>query len=65
MKVWVVVATSCQGCNSLAVQVLDHVPDEGNIAAVKDEAGGMWCISTRTLEVEVNAEPQETEIYPN
>lgn len=40
MKIWIVIAKSCDECNSLAVAVYDHEPKEEEKDIVVQECGG-------------------------
>lgn len=51
---YLVLARSCDGCNQMAVQLLDHKATDEELEAIKDHIGGMFCIRVIQLEVELN-----------
>ena len=61
MDIWVVVAESCEGCNSLGVKVFDHAPSETEANLAAEVIGGMWCITTSQVKCEINGDAQKVE----
>ena len=52
--IWVVLATSCANCNTIALGVYEHEPNEADIATVNKAAGGMFCLSNQIVKSEIN-----------
>jgi len=57
MKIWVVLCLSCSDCNKKAITVFDHKPTNEEKFYVIKECGEMFCISTKTIETEINDSP--------
>jgi 4-hydroxy-3-methylbut-2-en-1-yl diphosphate synthase IspG/GcpE len=55
-EVWVVVAVSCNDCNTVATVVFDHEPNDEEQAEAAKSGGGMFCFSTSVIKCAVNGE---------
>jgi len=61
-KVWVIVAKSCNDCNSLGVKALTHKPTDEEINGVARDIGGMYCISSKVFEATIDGETVEKDV---
>ena len=60
---WTIISVSCRDCGGkIAVRLMDHKPTEQEVRGTADSLGGMHCIDTAVLELEVNDEPQTAEL---
>ena len=48
-NLFIVVATACQNCDTQAVMMFSGKPTLEDIQLVRDEAGGINCITTKTF----------------
>ena len=62
MKIWTVICESCYDCNTRGVKSFSHKPSDVDEKSVKKAVGGMFCISTRVYESEIDGEVKESEI---
>ena len=53
-QIWVVLVVSCADCDTIALGVYDHEPTAADIEAVNKSAGGMFCLSTKVMQSEIN-----------
>lgn len=59
---WGVISESCDECGAkLATRLLDHEPTEAEKRDCEQILGGMHCISTRVVKMEMNSAPVITE----
>ena len=59
---YIIVCTSCTGCNSEAIAVFENEPTEEQIEKVKEAAGDLWCIRSKIYHV-TDGEIAKGEIY--
>jgi hypothetical protein len=58
MRVFILLVTSCQCCDTNAIQVFDHRPTEDEINKLKSDCGEMYCLRETVSELELNAAPK-------
>jgi hypothetical protein len=59
---WVVISETCDGCGAkLATRLLDHEPTESEKRECEELLGGMFCIFTQVIKMELNSVPVITE----
>ena len=57
MKHWVIVSKTCENCGGeIAVRILTEKPTEPQIKENRESLGGMFCIETYVVSVEINSE---------
>ena len=60
MEYYVVVCKTCEDCNSISAKMIDHKPDEKELAKIQfTEFSGGICLSSYVFKLEMNGEMVE------
>ena len=59
---YLILAKSCRDCNLMALRLISHKPAWDEIREVENEAGGMFCITSKVFELELDGETIKSQI---